>query len=102
MNKVTINGVDLELDLMRRMATRAGQPIELLPKEFTLLEVLMRGEGRVITRTMLLERVWGEWFGDTGTIVGSVSSPLYDWAVDVDGDPMSVRAFAADDLQVLS
>ena len=44
----------------------------------------------------------GEWFGDTGTIVGSVSSPLYDWAVDVDGDPMSVRAFAADDLQVLS
>lgn len=43
---------------MTRQAGRAGQPIDLLPKEFTLLEVLMRNEGRVVMRTMLPERVW--------------------------------------------
>lgn len=46
---------DLELDLIRRRVVRAGQPVELQPKEFTLLEVLMRNQGRVVTRTMLLE-----------------------------------------------
>ena len=50
---------DLELDLMRRTTMRAGQTIELLPKEFTLLEVLMRNEGRVCTREELLSAVWG-------------------------------------------
>jgi two-component system OmpR family response regulator len=49
---------DLELDLVRRTCSRAGQTIELLPREFSLLEYLMRNEGRVVTRTMLLERVW--------------------------------------------
>ena len=50
--------LDLELDVVRRTCTRAGQSIELLPREFALLEYLMRSEGRVVTRTMLLERVW--------------------------------------------
>ena len=49
---------DLEMDLVRRRVKRAGTTIELLPKEFTLLEALMRAEGRVLTRTMLLEKVW--------------------------------------------
>ena len=49
---------DLELDLLKRTATRAGQPIELKPREFRLLEYLMRHEGQVVTRTMLLEGVW--------------------------------------------
>lgn len=49
---------DLELDLVRRTCSRAGQPVELMPREFALLEYLMRNEGRVVTRTMLLERVW--------------------------------------------
>jgi two-component system OmpR family response regulator len=48
---------DLELDLLRRVARRGDTVIELLPKEFTLLETLMRNEGRILTKTMLLERV---------------------------------------------
>lgn len=60
---------DLELDLMCREARRAGQSIDLLPKEFTLLEVLMRNEGRVVTRTMLLERVWNFHFDPKTSVV---------------------------------
>jgi len=50
---------DLVLDLNRRRAERAGQLIELSPKEFALLEFLMRNEGRVITRTQILDHLWG-------------------------------------------
>ena len=49
---------DLEMDLLARRVSRAGQDIDLLPREFQLLEALMRAQGRVMTRTMLLERVW--------------------------------------------
>ena len=49
---------DLELDLLSRAATRSGQEIELQPREFHLLEYLMRHAGQVVTRTMLLENVW--------------------------------------------
>jgi two-component system OmpR family response regulator len=49
---------DLEMDLVRRSVTRAGQRIDLLPREFALLEHLLRHKGRVQTRTMLLEAVW--------------------------------------------
>jgi two-component system OmpR family response regulator len=49
---------DLELDLLSRTATRAGQKIDLQPREFLLLEYLMRHAGQVVTRTMLLENVW--------------------------------------------
>ncbi len=50
---------DLELDLRRRRAERAGKIIELSPKEFALLEFLMRNEGRVVSRTQILDHVWG-------------------------------------------
>lgn len=50
--------VDLEMDLIARSVCRAGKKIELGPMEFRLLEYLMRNKGRVVTRTMLLERVW--------------------------------------------
>jgi DNA-binding response OmpR family regulator len=50
---------DLMLDLRRRRAERAGKPVELSPKEFSLLEFLMRNEGRVVTRTQILDHVWG-------------------------------------------
>jgi two-component system OmpR family response regulator len=46
------------MDLLARRVSRAGQDIDLLPREFQLLEALMRAQGRVMTRTMLLERVW--------------------------------------------
>src|SRR5216683_273633 len=49
---------DLRLDLSTRRAERAGQPIVLQPREFRLLEYLVRHQGQVVTRTMLLEAVW--------------------------------------------
>lgn len=51
--------LDLELDLLRREATRGGQPLQLTPQEFVLLEYLCRNAGRVVTRSMILEKVWG-------------------------------------------
>jgi two-component system OmpR family response regulator len=50
---------DLEMDLIARTVTRSGQELELLPRELQLLEYLMRHAGQVVTRAMLLERVWG-------------------------------------------
>lgn len=49
---------DLEIDLLGRKVTRNGQAIELQPREFRLLEYLMKHTGQVVTRTMLLENVW--------------------------------------------
>lgn len=50
---------DLELDLLRREATRGGQSLQLTPQEFVLLEYLCRNAGRVVTRSMILDKVWG-------------------------------------------
>ena len=50
---------DLELDLLRREATRAGNPLQLTQQEFVLLEYLCRNAGRVVTRSMILDQVWG-------------------------------------------
>ncbi len=49
----------IELDLLRRRAQHKGRTIDLSPTEFALLEVLMRNEGRVLTRTQILDHVWG-------------------------------------------
>ena len=51
--------LDLELDLLRREATRGERVLNLTPQEFTLLEYLCRNPGRVITRSMILDKVWG-------------------------------------------
>lgn len=59
---------DLLMDLTRREVRRNGKIIDLLPREFALLEFLMRRKGRVQTRTMLLENVWNIHF-DPGTNV---------------------------------
>ncbi len=67
---------DLELDMLRRQARRGGQAIDLLPKEFTLLEVLMRNAGRIVTRTMLLERVWDFHFDPKTSVVETHISRL--------------------------
>ena len=48
----------LEMDLLTHTVTHAGKPVELLPREFRLLECLMRHAGQVVTRTMLFEEVW--------------------------------------------
>ena len=49
---------DLEIDLLARVVKRGGRKIDLKPREYLLLEYFVRNEGRVITRTMLLEKVW--------------------------------------------
>jgi DNA-binding response OmpR family regulator len=49
---------DLQLDLVRREARRGDEPLQLTPQEFVLLEYLCRNEGRVVTRTMILDHVW--------------------------------------------
>ncbi|SDE15737.1 response regulator transcription factor [Rhodospira trueperi] len=67
---------DLELDLLTRTATRQGVVIELQSKEFALLEILMRNEGRVITRSMLLEQVWDFNFDPKTTVVETHISRL--------------------------
>ena len=51
--------LDLELDLLRREATRGGQTLNLTSQEFVLLEYLCRNAGRVVTRSMILDQVWG-------------------------------------------
>lgn len=60
---------DLELDLLSRQVKRAGQAIELQPREFRLLEYLMRHAGQVVTRTMLLEGVWDYHFDPQTNVI---------------------------------
>lgn len=67
---------DLELDLIKRTVTRAGQRINLQPREFKLLEYLMRHAGRVVTRTMLLEQVWDFHFDPQTNVVETHISRL--------------------------
>ena len=55
---VRLHVADLELDLVRREARRGGQLLQLTAQEFSLLEYLIRNEGRVVTRTMILDQVW--------------------------------------------
>jgi len=62
----TLRVADLEIDLLKRTATRAGQRIDLQPQEYKLLEFLMRHRGEIVTRTMLLESIWSFHF-DPGT-----------------------------------
>ncbi len=65
---------ELEIDLLKRSATRAGRAIDLQAQEFKLLEYLMRHAGQIVTRTMLLENVWSFHFDpQTNIIEGHVS-----------------------------
>jgi two-component system OmpR family response regulator len=66
----------LELDLVKRSVVREGRAIELQPREFELLECLMRHTGRIVTRTMLLERVWDFHFDPKTNIVETHISRL--------------------------
>ena len=67
---------DLKVNLVRRQATRRGQRIDLQPREFRLLECLMRNEGRVVTKTMLLEQVWDFHFDPKTNVVETNISRL--------------------------
>ena len=67
----TLQVADLELDLGTREVRRAGEKVELTPKEFTVLEYLMRHQGRVASRTLITEYAWGYHF-DPGTNIVDV------------------------------
>lgn len=67
---------DLELDRLQRKVRRGGQPIQLLPLEYRLLEVLMLSRGQPVTRKMLLEQVWGFRFDPRTNIVETHISRL--------------------------
>ena len=67
---------DLEIDLLARTVSRAGQEIELQPREFRLLEYLARHAGQVVTRTMLLENVWDFHFDPRTNVVETHMSRL--------------------------
>jgi two-component system OmpR family response regulator len=60
---------DLTLDLMSRRATRAGRDIDLRPREFALLEYLIRNAGRVVSKTMILSHVWDYSFDPRTNVV---------------------------------
>jgi two-component system OmpR family response regulator len=60
---------DLEMDLLRREVRRSGKPIDLQPREFQLLEFLLRRAGQVVTRTMLLEGVWDYHFDPQTNVI---------------------------------
>jgi two-component system OmpR family response regulator len=82
--ETTLRIADLEMDLLARTVTRAGKPIELKPREFRILEYLMRHAGRVVTRTMLLENVWDYSF-DPQTNVIDVHISRLRQKIDPDG-----------------
>ena len=67
---------DLELDLLARTATRSGMAIDLMPREFQLLEYLMRHASQIVTRTMLLENVWDVHFEPNTSVVETHISRL--------------------------
>jgi two-component system OmpR family response regulator len=67
---------DLRMDPRSRTVTRAGKPIQLQPREFRLLEFLLRHSGQVVTRTMLLENVWDYHFDPQTNVVDSHVSKL--------------------------
>jgi two-component system OmpR family response regulator len=67
---------DLRLDLLKHVATRSEQVIELQPREFSMLEYLMRNAGHVVTRTMLLEHVWDYQFDPQTNVIDVLISRL--------------------------
>ena len=68
-HKTRLQVGDLEIDLLARTARRAGEDILLQPREFKLLEYLMRNAGSVVTRTMLLENVWNYHFDPQTNVI---------------------------------
>ena len=72
----TLTVEDVTLDLLSRRVTRAGKPIDLRPREFTLLEYLMRNIGKVVSKTMILSHVWEYNFDPQTNIVDVLVSRL--------------------------
>jgi two-component system OmpR family response regulator len=71
-----LEAADLRMDLLKRSVTRSGDAVELQPREFQLLEYLLRHSDQVVTRTMLLEGVWDFHFDPRTNIVETHISRL--------------------------
>jgi len=74
--ETTLRCADLEMDLLSRKVVRAGRSLDLLPREFKLLEYFLRNRDRVVTRTMLLEQVWDYRFDPHTSIIDTHISRL--------------------------
>ena len=74
----TLTVDDVVLDLLSRKVTRGGTPLDLRPREFTLLEFLMRHAGHVVSKTMILSHVWEYNFDPQTNIVDVLVSRLRD------------------------
>lgn len=74
--ETVLKAADLEMDLIARTVKRGTVVLDIQPREFRLLEVLMRNKGRVLTRTMLLERVWDFHFDPKTSVVETHVSRL--------------------------
>jgi two-component system OmpR family response regulator len=72
----TLTVADLVLDLLSRRVTRGGKPVDVRPREFALLEYLMRNAGRVVSKTMILSHVWEYNFDPQTNIVDVLVSRL--------------------------
>ena len=81
---------DLSLDLLSRKVERAGRPIDLRPREFALLEYLMRHPARVLSKTMILSHVWGYSFDPGTNVVDVLVSRLRD-KIDEGFDPKMIH-----------
>jgi two-component system, OmpR family, response regulator len=77
---------DLSLDLLSRKTERGGRSLDLRPREFALLEYLMRNAGRVLTKTMILSHVWGYNFNPGTNVVDVLVSRLRE-KIDRDFEP---------------
>lgn len=75
-NEILLRAGGVEMNLIKRTVVREGREIDLQPREFKLLECLMRHAGRVLTRTMLLEMVWDFHFDPRTNIVETHMSRL--------------------------
>ena len=74
--KTSLSVMDLNLDLLAHEVTRSGQRLDLTAREFRILEYLMRNVGRVVTRSMLLEKVWDYHFDPQTNIIDQHMSRL--------------------------
>ena len=81
---------DIRMDLLQRVAWRGARKLDLLPTEWRLLEYMMRHPGQVLTRTMLLEKVWDFSFDPTTNVVDVHVSRLRR-KLEAEGDPPAIR-----------
>lgn len=85
-----LQAADLELDILRRRVTRAGKRIDLTAKEFALLELLLRRQGEVLTRSLIASQVWDMNF-DSDTNVIEVAMRRLRAKIDDDFEPKLIR-----------